>query len=185
MCLGGSAGATEIYADVLRHLPSDIDMTFVVVPHRGLDKPFALVQVLARATSMITREIEHGMLLRPNCVFVLPPGFHLSLSNSRFVLTEAHGRSGWPVTLSLFLSSLAESVGPRAIAVILSGLGNDGSSALAALRAPGGQIFAQGNARWEDMPNNAIATGNVDFVLSPAKIAEALAALSLKSQASF
>ena len=96
---------------------------------------------------MATCEIQHGMRLRDNCVFVLPPGFQLTLSDARFVLTKARERHGWPTTLSVFLCSLAENLGPRAIAVILSGLGNDGTSALAAVKPAGGQTFAQADPR--------------------------------------
>jgi two-component system CheB/CheR fusion protein len=155
-------------------------MAFVVVPHRGSSEPLQLTQVLSRATSMATCEIEHGMRLRANCVFVLPPGFQLTLSDARFVLSKTRERHGWPTTLSVFLCSLAESLGSRAIAVILSGLGNDGASALATVKAAGGQTFAQADARW--MPDGAVATGNIDFTMTPAEIANALSALSQMRQ---
>ena len=119
---------------------------------------------------------------QPTAYSCCRPAFKLTLSDARFVLSKTRERHGWPTTLSVFLCSLAESLGSRAIAVILSGLGNDGASALAAVKAARGQTFAQADARWEGMPDGAVATGNIGFTMTPAEIANALSALSQMRQ---
>ncbi len=82
------------------------------------------------------------------------------------------------MTISIFMLSLAEACGQRAIAVILSGMGHDGSAALKAIKAAGGMTFAQSNAAYDDMPRHAVETGHVDFILSPAEIASTLLELN-------
>jgi two-component system, chemotaxis family, CheB/CheR fusion protein len=130
---------------------------------------------------MAVLSIEDGGMLIPNSIFVCPPGFHLRLNGLSLYL-DACRTWGWPTTLSCFLTSLAGSDGPSSIAVILSGSGNDGSSALSAVRASGGLILAQSNPRWAGMPDSAVATGNVDFILNSRQIATALTAFGKRRQ---
>jgi two-component system CheB/CheR fusion protein len=175
VCLGGSAGGLEAYTGILRNLPADTGMAFVVAPHRRFRRESAdwLTQILARATAMPVVEVEEGMLLEPNRVFVMPPGEDMTLKADRFDLKTTLKR-GLPITINLFLFSVAEAYGRRAVAVILSGAGHDGSAALKAIKAAGGVTFAQSNPEFDSMPRHAVESGQIDFVLSPAEIAKAL-----------
>jgi len=136
-----------------------------------------MVQLLALATRMPVIEISDGLELTPNCIFVMPPGFHMRIEGVRVFLNEFHAW-GWPTTLSGFLNSLTESLGPPSAAVILSGVGNDGSAALAGIKKTGGLTLAQSDPRWSGMPDCAIRTGHVDSVLNSAGIANALMAFA-------
>jgi len=138
-----------------------------------MHNPFGLVKLLALATQMSVLAITDGLPLVANSIFVTPPGFHLRLDGARLFLSQFVSR-GWPTTLSCFLTSLADSHGPPSAAVILSGLGNDGSSALGAIKIAGGMTLAQLDPRWRGMPDCAVATGNIDFILNASGIAKAL-----------
>ena len=128
--------------------------------------------------------ITSGLRLTPNSIFVTPPGFHLRINGVHLFL-DSFESWGWPTTLSCFLDSLAKSVGPPSAAVILSGLGNDGSSGLGAIKSAGGLTLAQSDPQWADMCDSAVDTGKIDFVLNSAGIADALAAFGKKAQEPF
>jgi two-component system CheB/CheR fusion protein len=119
-------------------------------------------------------EVQAGMLLEPNRVYLMPPQTEMTVKNNLFALQPPRKPLGWPITISIFLHSLAEAYGQCAIAVILSGVDHDGSAALGAIKAAGGLTFAQSDAVFDDMPRHAVETGHVDFILSPAAIAKAL-----------
>lgn len=178
VCLAGSAGALKAYQEILRHLPIDSGMAFVIASHRGLEFRNLLTEVLSLATAMPVLEVEHGMRLVPNQVFVMPPRVEMMISDDRLILKEPTKRWGWPVSISVFLHSLAASAGARAVVIILSGSGYDGSSELGAIKAAGGVTFAQSDPQFRDMPDHAVKTGHVDFVLPPADIAKGLLALA-------
>ena len=108
----------------------------------------------------------------------MPPSVEMTVTNNEFALQPPRKPRGWPMTISIFLLSLAEACGQRAIAVILSGMGHDGSAALKAIKAAGGMTFAQSNAEFGDMPRHAVETGHVDFILSPEEIASTLLELN-------
>ena len=174
VCLGGSAGGLEAYKGILRNLPADTGMAFVVAQHQRFEHMHLLSQILAGVTAMPVVEVKQGMLLEPNRVFVMPPGKDMTVKGDEFDLQTTLKARGWPITISLFLLSLAEAYGHRAVAVILSGMGQDGSSALKAVKAAGGVTFAQSNAAFDSMPRHAVQTGHVDFILPPPEIAQAL-----------
>jgi len=114
------------------------------------------------------------MSLQPDNVFLIPPRVHMTTTGRSFHL-KPHQRCGWPTSISVFLMSLAASVGSRAIAVILSGMAADGSDALGCIKAAGGRTFAQSGAVFDSMPQNAIDTGHVDYVFPASDIAERIA----------
>ena len=178
VCLGGSAGGLEAYVCILRSLPADTGMAFVVAPHRSLERAHLLPQILSRATAMSVVEVEQDMAVEPNRVFVMPPGQDMTLNGDKFALRAKAKVHGWPVTLSILLLSLAEVYGPRAVAVVLSGLSTDGSGAMKAIKAAGGVTFAQSDSEFDDMPRHAVGTGHVDFILSSEEIAKGLLRLS-------
>lgn len=178
VCLGGSAGGLQAYMDILRNLPPDTGMAFVIAPHRGIENAHLLPQLLAMVTKMPVVEVEEGMRLKPNQVFVMPPRMDLTMTDNVFHLRTISRPPGWPKTINVFLCSLAETAGQRAVAVILSGLDHDGSAALKAIKDAGGLTFAQSDASFDDMPRHAVETGHIDYLLPAAKIGEALLALA-------
>jgi two-component system CheB/CheR fusion protein len=178
VCLGGSAGALEAYKDILRPMSADTGMAFVIAAHRGLELADLLPEILAHVTTMPVIEVEEGMRLEPNCVYLMPPGKDMGMNVDKFTLRPTRRRHGWPATISHFLFSLAGAYGRHAVAVILSGLDGDGSAALKTIKGAGGITFAQSNAKFGDMPKNAVGTGYVDFILPPSEIAVTLLKLN-------
>jgi two-component system, chemotaxis family, CheB/CheR fusion protein len=179
VCLGGSAGALEAYKDILRPMSADAGMSFVIAAHRGSEFAGLLPEILARVTAMPVIEVAEGMRLEPNCIYLMPPHQNMEMNVDKFTLRPTGKPSGWPATISHFLFSLADAYGRRAVAVILSGLSRDGSAALKTVKGAGGITFAQSNAKFDDMPKNAVGTGYVDFILPPSEIAAKL--LKLKA----
>jgi len=174
VCLGGSAGGLEAYMDILRGLPADTGMAFVIAPHRAQEYAHLLPHLLNTVTVMPVVEVKQGMRLEPNRVFVMPPRVDMSLTGNVFDLRTTAKPRGWPKTINTFLCSLAEAAGPRAVAVILSGLDGDGSAALKAIKSAGGLTFAQSDASYDSMPRSAVETGHIDYLLPASGIAKAL-----------
>jgi two-component system CheB/CheR fusion protein len=114
------------------------------------------------------------MVLSPNRVFLMPPRKEMTVHRGAFDLAELRPGRGWPSTISLLLFSLAEAYANRTAAIILSGMGNDGSAALKAVKVAGGVTFAQSNPEFGSMPRHAAETHYIDFVLSAVDIANAL-----------
>jgi len=174
VCLCGSAGALDAYRAILASLTAAHRVAIVVLAHRQPGN-HTLLPLLAKVTNMSVSEVEEGMAIEPNRVFLMPPrGVHMTTTEGRFHL-KTHLKLGWPTSITAFLSSLAKSVGSRAVAVILSGMAADGSAALGAIKAGGGKTFAQSGAVYESMPQHAIDTGHVDYVLSAPQIGAHLA----------
>jgi two-component system CheB/CheR fusion protein len=172
--LCGSVGALRAYVRILRDMPEDTGMVFVVLTHRRKPRPCGLANILSQVTRMPVRQIENGATLRPNCVYVIPPGADLTTDGTVFRLAPMSTAYGSPDGFDIFLKSLARTTQGRAITVILSGMAADGSAALGALRESGGVCFAQDDAQCNGMPTNAIATGKVDHIGSAAAIAALL-----------
>ncbi|HTZ75806.1 MAG TPA: chemotaxis protein CheB [Candidatus Aquilonibacter sp.] len=181
VCLGGSAGSLEPYREILRHIPNDSGMAFVIVSHRAPDNPEMLGNLLSRAAQIPVIEITDAVPLAPACVFVKPARTDLTTDGLLLRMQTSSPRRGWPVDISRFLLSLARVCSSRVVAVILSGMGYDGSSALRAVKVAGGTVFAQSDALYGDMPQCAIDTGYVDFTLSATKIGQRLAEMRPKS----
>jgi chemotaxis response regulator CheB len=179
--LCGSAGALPSYIEFLRMIPRNCGMAFVVLTHRRVYGPCELVHILSHITHMKVEEIENGMILQPNCVYVIPAGKDLTTDGEAFSLVPASVRYGRFNTFDIFLRSVAQTTLKRAITVIFSGGAEDGSAALAELRVSGGMNYAQANAQFPSMPQSAILTGKIDFVGSPAEI---VAAISWETSAS-
>jgi two-component system, chemotaxis family, protein-glutamate methylesterase/glutaminase len=178
VCLGGSAGGLQGYQDILRNLPADTGMAFVIAPHRQLKGADVLLHLLSSVTAMPVREVAQGMRLEPNRVFVMPPHMDLTTDGRAFQLQTISRPPGWPKTISIFLRSLAEVCGRRAVAVILSGLDHDGAAALKVIKDAGGVTFAQSDASQDAMPRHAVATGHIDYLLPAAEIAKGLLVLA-------
>jgi len=177
VCLCGSAGALSAYIDILRDMPVDTGMAFLVLTHRRGGRACWLPEIIARTTRMSVLEIEDGTVFIPNHVYIMPPGTDMTTDGSAFALAPSSALLGWPHTFDIFLKSLAQTTHCRAVAVILSGMAGDGSAALDAIRTSGGITFAQTGAAYTGLPDTAIETGRVDFTGSASEISMGIARL--------
>lgn len=175
--IGASAGGLEAISALLRHLPTDTGMAFVLVQHLAPTHQSMLAELLARETIMPVEEITDGMSIEANHVYVIPPNANLGVMNGILHLMLRSDQPGQHLPIDFFLRSLAEEMSSRAIGIILSGSASDGVLGLMAVKEAGGITFAQDeeSAAYASMPHSAIAAGCVDFVLSPEKIARELA----------
>ncbi|MEP6488919.1 ATP-binding protein [Microcoleus vaginatus GB2-A3] len=178
--IGASAGGLEAFTQLLSHLPIDTGMAFVIIQHMLPTQESALSEILARSTQMPVQEITDGMQIAPNQVYVIPPNVSMTIDRGVLKLTPRGRTHGVFMSVDTFLVSLAAERGNQAIGVVLSGGDGDGAQGLKAIKAAGGITFAQceGSAQVSSMPNTAVATGQVDFILTPEKIAEKIAEIS-------
>ncbi|WP_292834535.1 chemotaxis protein CheB [Nostoc sp. JL33] len=178
--IAASAGGLEAFTQVLKHLLTDTGMAFVLIQHLDPKHKSLLSEILGRTTKMPVTEVQDGVTVEPNQVYVIPPNTKMILFNGVLQLTPREKVDGKYMPGDAFFTSLATDRGRKAIAVVLSGADGDGSLGLKAIKAAGGVTFAQceDTAKFDSMPNTAVATGNVDFVLPPQKIAEELVNLS-------
>ncbi len=175
VCVGGSAGGLDAYIRLLRCLPVDMGVAIVIVNHLRLVAT-QLHEILPRYTRMPVELITEGLVLKPNHVFIVPAQRDLHVFNGEFRLKPISKPRGWPDVITVFLQSLTKHWNGTLIAVIVSGYDGDGAAALCGIKDTGGITIAQKleTAVHPDMPESAIATGCIDFVLSPEDIAKKL-----------
>ncbi len=175
--IGASAGGLEALTTLVKALSNDLGMAYIIVPHLDPHRESAFSQILERHTQMPVRQIEQGMAIEPNHVYVIPPNCNLTITDSRLHITDLNQPRINNATIDLFFRSLAESQGSNAIGVVLSGSGSDGTAGLTAIKGEGGITFAQDihSAKYDSMPASAAAAGCVDFVLAPEEIAREFA----------
>ena len=178
--IGASAGGLEAFTELLNYLPTDTGMAFVMIQHMPPKSESALSLILSRATQMPVHEVQDGMAVAPNQVYVIPPNTSMTIDQGVLKLKPRPRNNALFMSVDTFLLSLAEERGNKSIGVILSGADSDGAKGLEAIKAAGGITFAQcqESPQVDSMPNTAIATGQVDFILAPNKIAEKLAEIS-------
>jgi two-component system CheB/CheR fusion protein len=174
--VGASAGGLEACRKLVEALPAGNGMAFILIQHLDPTHESMMVDLLASHTSMTVRQARDGMLLEREHLYIIPPGTYLSVANGALHLSEPQARHGARLPFDFLLHSLAEECGARAICVILSGTGADGTFGLKAVKEKGGLVIAQepAEAAYDGMPRSAIMTGAVDLVLPVAKIPEAL-----------
>ncbi len=178
--IGASAGGLESFSQLLAHLPGDTGMAFVLVQHLDPRHESRLTDLLGRATDMPVLEASHGLPMRPNQVYVIPPNASISIADGVLQVTPRGEARGPHLPVDYLLRSLAETHQARAIGVVLSGTGSDGTMGLCEIKAVGGITFAQDekSAKHAGMPRTAIDSGCVDFVLPPEEIAQRLAEIA-------
>lgn len=171
--IGASAGGLEALSALVSHLPDNLGASYVIVQHMSPNHRSMLVQLLARETSMQVSEIQDGESPRPDQIHITPPNRNLVLQEGAFCLLEPAPEVIPKPSVNIFFGSLAEDCGEDAIGVILSGTGSDGAVGVRAIKASGGLVFAQepGSAKYSGMPQSAIDTECVDWVMPPEKIA--------------
>lgn len=172
VCVGGSAGGLDAYIRLLKCMPADMGVAIVIVNHITLF-PTQLHEVLPRFTPMPVELITENLVIAPNHVFIIPSNRDLHVDGEVFQLRPISKPRGWPDVITVFLKSLTEYWDGKLIAVIVSGYDGDGAAALCGIKEEGGITIAQklDTAAQPDMPESAIDTGCIDFVLSPEDIA--------------
>lgn len=164
--IGASAGGLAALEEFLRHTPSDTGLAFIVVQHLDPTQKALLPELLQRVTTMPVQEaLQDGEIL-PNCVYVIPSNAELTVENGRLKLDQPREPRGMCLPINVLFSSLASARNEQAIAVVLSGMGSDGTLGLQAIRAVGGLAVVQepSSAEFDAMPRSAIATGCVDII---------------------
>ncbi len=176
VALGASAGGLEALQQFFKNAPPDSGMAFVVIQHLSPDYKSMMVELLSKNTAMPVRRVEDGMPVVPNQVYLIPPKTQMTLLHGKLLLGEIDHSKGLVLPIDIFFKSLAEDQGERAIGVVLSGTGSDGTRGIRAIKEAGGMVMVQeeSSAKFGGMPGSAIATGLADFVLPPQRMPEAL-----------
>jgi two-component system, chemotaxis family, protein-glutamate methylesterase/glutaminase len=179
VCVGGSAGGLDAYIRLLRNLPDDLGVAIVIVNHLRTVAT-RLHEILPRFTTMPVELITERLLIQPNRVFIIPEQRDLHVLNGEFRLKPISKPRGWPDVITVFLKSLTRHWDGKLVAVIVSGYDGDGAAALCGIKEAGGITIAQklDTAGQPDMPESAIASGCIDFILSPEDIAQELARIA-------
>jgi len=172
VCVGGSAGGLDAYIRLLKHLPADMGVAIVIVNHLR-QVATRLHEILPNHTKMPVELITERLLIEPNHVYIIPAQRDLHVYNGEFRLKQISKPRGWPDVITVFLQSLTRNWDGKLIAVIVSGYDGDGAAAMRGIKDVGGVTIAQklDTAQEPDMPESAIATGYIDFILSPEDIA--------------
>ena len=157
VAIGASAGGIEALSDLISQLPCDTGMAFVLVQHLDPKHHSILTELLTRKTAMTVTEVTEGLAVKPNHVYVIPPNAMMSISGETLRLTPREESRGMHMSVDHFMRALAEQKGNRAVGVILSGSGTDGTLGMSEIQAHGGVTFAQdeASAKYDGMPRSA------------------------------
>jgi len=170
--IGASAGGLAALESFFSGMPGDVDpgMAFVLVQHLAPDHKSMLCDLIQRCTRMQVFEVEDGVVVQPNCIYIIPPNRDMAFLNGTLQLLEPSAPRGQRLPIDFFFRSLAHDQGQRAIGVVLSGTGSDGAHGVRAIKGEGGLVMAQNpeSTEFDGMPLSAIATGLVDYQLPPA-----------------
>ncbi len=167
VALGGSAGSIGALSEFFKAIPPDSGMVFVVILHLSPTHVSAMAELLGRSTTMNVAQAEDGQQVAPNHVYVIPPGKYLVTVDGHLKLIAFESERGKRMAVDLFFRSLADTHGPHAVAVVLSGADGDGALGIKRIKERGGLTIAQDpdEAEYPGMPRASIDTGMVDWVL--------------------
>ncbi|HAH25297.1 MAG TPA: chemotaxis protein CheB [Prolixibacteraceae bacterium] len=181
VCVGGSAGGLEAYIRLLKNLPADMGVAIVIVNHMRTVATM-LPEILPMYTKMPVELITNKLDVQPNHVYIIPENRDLHIKDGEFILKPISKPRGWPDVITVFLRSMTEHWEGKLVAVIVSGLDGDGAAAMCGIKEVGGITIAQklDTANQPDMPESAIASGCIDFILSPENIALQIAKIALR-----
>ncbi|MGN6177680.1 MAG: chemotaxis protein CheB, partial [Mucilaginibacter sp.] len=176
VAIGASAGGLEAIHEFFDHMPASSSFSFVVIQHLSSDYKSLLVELVSKHTHMKVFEAENNMALHPDCVYIIPNNKLMTVKHGKVRLADKTENKAPNTAVDTFLLSLAEDKKDKAIAIILSGTGSDGTKGIEAVKKNGGMVIVQepASAKFDGMPNNAITSGNADFILSPARMHEEL-----------
>jgi two-component system, chemotaxis family, CheB/CheR fusion protein len=177
--VGASAGGLEAFTELLRHLSPDTGMAFVLVQHLDPTHGSMLPELLSSKTAMKVIEATDDLAVAPDTVYVIPAAEDMAIEQGVLKLSS-RPVSGQHLPIDSFLASLARDRGTRAVAVVLSGTASDGAAGVQAVKHEGGTTLAQdpNTAKYKGMPENAIATGAIDFVLPIPLLAQQLSVVA-------
>ena len=170
--IGSSAGGLEALQELFTHMPADTGMGFVVVSHLDPSHVSMLPEILKKGTALSVYQVEDGMAVKPNNIYVIPPNKRMGILNGKLILSELPEPHVLRFPIDFFLRTLAQDRGSAAICIILSGTGTDGTLGLAEIKREGGLAIVQepSSAKYDGMPKQAIANGPIDFVLCPSEM---------------
>ena len=172
--IGASAGGLAAFEAFFSGMPAAADpgMAFVLVQHLAPDHKSILSDLIRRYTRMAVFEVEDGMVVQPNCAYIIPPGRDMAFLNGTLQLLEPAEPRGQRLPIDFFFRSLAQDQRERAIGIVLSGTGSDGTLGVRAIKGEGGMVMAQnpGSTEFDGMPQSALATGLVDYEMPPAEM---------------
>ena len=178
--IGASAGGLAAFEAFFSGMPANADpgMAFVLVQHLAPDHKSILTELIQRYTRMQVLEVKDGMAVRPNCAYIIPPNHDMAFLNGKLHLLEPAAPRGQRLPIDFFFRSLAQDQHERAICIVLSGTGSDGTLGVRAIKGEGGMALAQKpeSTEYDGMPRSALATGLVDYELPPAEMAAQLMA---------
>lgn len=173
VCVGGSAGGLDAYTRLLKNLPADMGVAIVIVNHLRTVSTL-LHKILPKYTDMQVELISEKLDIVPNRVFIIPEKRDLHVLDGEFRLKPISKPWGWPDVITVFMHSMAENWDGKLVAIIVSGLDGDGAAAMSSIKEVGGITIAQkpDTASEPAMPESAIKTGFIDFILAPEEIAK-------------
>ena len=178
--IGASAGGLAAFEAFFSGMPPDKnpDMAFVLVQHLAPDHKSILAELIRNYTRMKVFEVVDGVVVQPNCAYIIPPGRDMAFLNGTLQLMEPTSPRGQRLPIDFFFRSLAQDQHERAICIVLSGTGSDGTLGVRAIKGEGGMAMAQNpeSTEYDGMPRSAIATGLVDYILPTAEMPEQLIA---------
>ena len=172
--IGASAGGLAAFEAFFSGMPAGKDpgMAFVLIQHLAPDHESLLTDLIRRYTRMPVHEVEDGMVVRPNCVYIIPPNRDMALLNGALQLLEPSFPRGQRLPIDFFFRALAQDQRERAICVVLSGTGSDGTLGVRAVKGEGGLVIVQKpeSTEYDGMPRSALGTGIADYELPPAEM---------------
>jgi two-component system CheB/CheR fusion protein len=172
--IGASAGGLAAFEAFFSGMPADTDpgMAFVLVQHLAPDHKSILTELVRRYTRMQVFEVADGMRVKPNCAYIIPPNRDMAFLNGTLQLLEPAAPRGQRLPIDFFFRSLAQDRHERAICIVLSGTGSDGTQGVREIKGEGGMVMVQEpkSTEYDGMPSSAIATGMVDYVLPAAEM---------------
>ena len=167
--IGASAGGLEAINELFDNIPGDTGYSYVVIQHLSPDYKSLMGELLSKHTRMQVYEANEEMTIQPDCIYLLPSGKTMTLKNGKFRLQDKVKKQQPNTAIDIFFESLAADKKEKAVAVVLSGTGTDGTLGIEAIKSYGGIVIVQDpiSAEFDGMPNSAIATGCADLILSP------------------
>ena len=173
--IGTSAGGLEALEKFFSSVPSDSNMAFVVIQHLSPDYKSHMVELLSKYTLLPVFEARDGMRVEPNSIYLIPRRKNMTIFKGVLYLVDYDRSQGLNLPIDIFLKSLADDQGEKAVGIVLSGTGSDGTRGIRAIKEKGGMVLAQDeSARFDGMPRSAISTRLVDIVAAPEEMPTSL-----------
>ncbi len=178
--IGASAGGLEAIEEFFKQMPPRTGLAFVVIQHLSPDYKSLMGELLAKHTEIPIYKAENGMIVETDSIYLIPPKKNLTIFHGKLILTEQDHSQGINLPIDVFLKSLADDQAEKAIAVILSGTGSDGTRGVRAIKESGGMVMVQDedSAKFDGMPRSASSTGLADFILEPGEMPKQLLSFS-------